>query len=341
MAFRIASRRVALVASWVLVACGARSSDAGNGGAGADVAADGPCLGTSTATFLVPGIARGIAIDDTFVYTATNDGIVRAPRAGGAVEKLASTESSVALAADATSLYFFGSHPAGPPDGQGKVSSALALFTLPLAGGTPRLFVDGAYSNVLLSDGTNLFWPGAAGVEQLPLAGGARTTSPIEAAATIEAMALAHDAIYLAVYSIATGDGASSGSIRRMPRGGGAITTILAGLQHPTSLALDDARLYFADEDSIGSALLDGTDSRTIARVSSPSVAVDAHAVYYASDLAIVKVDKATGASSNVAMGLQTPGHLAIRGGNVYWANATRVSLSEPNPPYGIMSVCK
>jgi len=342
-----AARRLGrgLLGSCLLLACTARSSDVPASGGGV-VVADGPCIGGGGPTFLVPGIARGIAVDDGFVYTATNDGIVRAPRAGGAVEKLASSESPVALAADGTSLYFFGSHPAGAPDAEGKVMSGLALYALPLTGGTPHILVDGAYGQVLLSDGTDLYWSDAAGVQQLPLAGGAGDVSTIERAATVEAMVLGRDAIFLAVYAIGIGGGPSAGTIRRMPRGGGAVTTIVAALEHPTSLALDADRLYFTDAGSfdgaaVRSARLDGSDLTTIAKVASSSVAVDAHAVYYTSGDGIVKVDKASGASSELVTGLRTPGNLVIRGGNLYWANATSVALSDPDPPYGIMTACK
>lgn len=350
MAFRnpalVGGRNVGrgIVASCFLLACASHSSDAPAGGGA--VVVDGPCLGSSGPTFLVTGIARGIAVDDSFVYTATNDGIVRAPRAGGAVEKLASSGSPVALAADGTSLYFFGSHPAGAPDADGKVMSSLALYALPLTGGTPHILVDGAYGQVLLSDGTNLYSSDAAGVHQLPLAGGAGAVSMIERAATVEAMALGRDAIFLAVYTIGIGGAPSAGSIRRMPRGGGAVSTIVSGLDHPTSLALDADRLYFTDAGSfdgaaVRSARLDGSDLTTIAMVASSSVAVDAHAVYYTSGDGIVKVDKASGASSELVTGLRTPGNLVIRSGNLYWANATSVALSDPDPPYGIMTACK
>jgi hypothetical protein len=71
------------------------------------------------------------------------------------------------------------------------------------------------------------------------------------------------------------------------------------------------------------------------------SVAVDAHAVYYTTNDSVMKVDKSGGSPVVVAGALESPGNVTVRGGNVYWVNATTASTSGPNPPYAIMTACK
>ena len=39
--------------------------------------------------------------------------------------------------------------------------------------------------------------------------------------------------------------------------------------------------------------------------------------------------------------GGQAPGYVAVRGGNIYWANASIVALSAKDPPYAVMTACK
>ena len=263
------------------------------------------------------------------------------------VDTLVTTESPVALAADATSLYYFG-HVAGTTaDAQGKVASGgAALFALPLSGGTARVLVAGAYGRTMLSDGTTLYWDGFGAVNHVALAGGPATSTPLELGEVVEAMALGRDAVFLAVHRIGVGGAAGSGSIRRMPRGGGAVSTVVEGLVHPTALALDEDRVYVVDARTFDSTIiestrLDGTDRKTLATAPATSLAVDAHAVYYATQTSIAKIDLASGSTSEVVGGLLAPGHVAVRGGNVYWANATIVALSAKDPPYAIMTACK
>lgn len=326
----------------------AASKGAASDGSGAAVSPDAACIGPSTATFLARGTARGLAVDEGFVYTASNAGVVRVPRAGGAVETLTAGESPVALAADDASLYVFSSHAVGAADPQGKVMSGLALFALPRAGGSARILVEGAYGTAMASDGNTLYWAAASGVQRLALAGGASTTTSL-GHARVEGLALGRDAVFLAVSELGASGGPAVGSVRHMAKAGGEVAMIVDGLDHVTSIALDEDRVYFTDAGSfdgsgatVRSARLDGSGVTTIANAVSSSVAVDAHAVYYTTESAIVKVDKASGSSTVVATGVRSPGNLTVRGGNLYWTNAAGgVAFSEVDPPYGIMTACK
>jgi hypothetical protein len=327
-----------IVASALALACGSReSSSEEEPGDGAATPPDAPCATGPGTTVLSPGFARGVVVDDGFAYTVTNEGIIRVPRAGGAIGRVLETKDANALTADDASLYFFGSTPTGP-----------ALFALPRSGGTARVVGDRESGTTLLADGNALYWVHSAELEQLDLRSGSRKefrlgTSNIP---IVEAMASARDAVILAVYTVPGLGQAGAGSILRASKTSGEVTTVIDGLGRPTSLALDENRIYFTDPSlydggAVLSVRLDGSELTVIARAWANSVAVDAHAVYYATESAIMKVDKASGASSELATDLVTPGDLVVRGGNVYWANGTRVAFSAKDPPRALVTACK
>ena len=121
--------------------------------------------------------------------------------------------------------------------------------------------------------------------------------------------------------------------------------TIVSGLEHPTAIALDEDAVYFNEAGSasggISRACLDGSGVTMVARVLTASLAVDEHAVYFATADAIQKVPKTGGAVQSVASGLKSPGTLALSGGNVYWVDGTSVAASDPHPDYAVLTTCK
>jgi hypothetical protein len=299
----------------------------------------------------LPDFSHGLVVDDTNLYLATNTNIVRVPRAGGAAQTLATFSDTSLIAGDSAHVYFVAEHASGagsnPP---GKTQSTTALYALSLESGTPQVLVDDWYSTAIASDGTSVWAAKVGGVETIDVATAARKTVALEPGATIEALAIGSDGAYLAVYALHA-DGSGVGSIRRAPKDGSAVQTIVPNLGHPTSIALDEDAVYFNDvgsgftpNASISRASLDGSGQTKIANVIttvSGAIAVDAHDVYFATADAIQKVAKTGGTPQAVASGLKTPGFVAVRGGNVYWVNATIVAGSDPNPGYAVMTACK
>lgn len=318
--------------AWSLCACTSSSLD---GGDGAPPPPDAPCSTGPGATTLAPGVARGIVVDDAFVYTARDEGIFRVPRTGGSAELLVAGNGPVSLGADDASLYYFGDR-----------GGSFSLFAVPFAGGVPLVLVDVAYGLGTVSDGKTLFWMSNGGVKQVSLADGSVKETYPDTTDILQAMALGRDVVWIAGTNAPPG----SGTIRRMPKDGGALTTIVRGLAFPLALALDEERVYVsslldreapASEGLIQSARLDGSDLKTIAKVVATSLAVDAHAVYGATASSIVKIDKSTGLVTELVTGLQQPTDVVLRGGNVYWANARRVEASVTDAPRAIMTACK
>lgn len=332
----------AAACSLIVVACSSSPETAADG---AIVAPDAPCNTGPGTTTLSKGIARGVVVDDGFAYTANVTGLLRVRRTAGPPENLVSADSPVGLAIDATTAYFFAGYPAGMRDEAGKIGTNTGLFSIPLAGGSATRIVEDVWGENLISDGETLYWSVSDGVRRLRLGTTTPTQLPFGRIAQISGMALGRTALFLAMQTF--DGGVSAGSIVRMPLSGEPMTTVLGGLQGPTSIALDERSIYFTDGYSGSESArlvrvgIDGQGATTLATGVASSVAVDGHAVYYTTQNAVMKVAKADGAISRVAGGLDTPGYLTVHGGNVYWANATLVAMSAVDPPYALMTACK
>jgi hypothetical protein len=309
------------------------------------VPADTPCATPSGVTTLFPDYAYTIALHGGNAYLATIKGVLQVPIAGGPATALASGGEAFTLTLDAKDAYYVSSHPAGAANAEGKVSSTTALYQVPLAGGASQILVDGAWGTIMATDGTWLWWGGSQlqGV-RLGQSTPVPIRFPLEAGALVEAIAVGSDSLFLAVYAITSG-GPGVGSIRRAKKDGSSVTTIVAGLQHPTAVGLDDDAVYYNDDGSpsgiIGRADLDGSGQTTLVKVATQSLVVDAHAVYFVTADAIQRVPKTGGSVETIVDGLKTPGNLALDGGNVYWVDGTSVALSDPNPGYAVMTTCK
>jgi hypothetical protein len=334
---RAAARAIALAA---LVICSCSHGAALTGGSSPP---DGPCVGATArgAVTLAPQSATSLAVDDHYVYFTGGHGILRVPRAGGDVTTLVEIESPSVLAIDATDAYFFGLRPAGPPDAQGKVQSAVGLFSAPLAGGDARLLVADAYGQYVVPDRAGgVYWASTGSLQHLRAGESVPTSSKLDPAPSLESLVLGSNALFAAVYSYPPG----SGSIERIPLDGGAPAILVSGLGHPTSVAVDETNLYFTEEapyapsSRVTRARLDGSEVTT---TFATGVAVDRHAVFFSTPDAVHRIDKSGGAVTTLATGLESPDYLVVTGGNVYWANATTPSGSDPSPPYAVMTSCK
>ena len=110
--------------------------------------------------------ARGIAIDDTFVYwTAQTDGkVLKMPLGGGSPTVLASNQGEpYAIAVDATYVYWTN-------------STAGTVMRVPIGGGSPSLVVsDSAVSANLAVDATSVYFVGGNKLMKAPKSGGSAT----------------------------------------------------------------------------------------------------------------------------------------------------------------------
>jgi hypothetical protein len=314
---------------------------------GATVPADGPCVSGAGITTITPNYAYELAFDDASLYAATSAGVVRFPLGGGTGTTLTSSAEVYALAVAKGSAYFISSHAAGPPDPQGKVSSTTALYRMTLPGGTPEIFVDGAWGTQLASDGTWV-WLGSVGaLKGTRIADGMQVTVPLAASASVQDFAMGSDALYLALQHLRP-DYTNYGSIARVSSDGSVVSTIVDNLpDFPFKIAIGASAVYWIDDKGIWRAGLDGSNVTQIVKFAVTSLAVDAHSVYFTTGAsstatsAVQKVPTGGGAPETVANGLKAPGTIALHGGNVYWVNGTSVAASDPNPGYAVMTACK
>jgi hypothetical protein len=132
--------------------------------------------GGSTSTLAVSSHLRGstdgsIAVDSTSVYVAVNlvgvpGTIVRVPIGGGQLTTIASEQSPLSVAVDATNVYWTNDDGAG-----GSVARA------PLGGGAPTTLSTGPAASGIAVDGSSVYWTNEDGtVMSVPVAGGTPTT---------------------------------------------------------------------------------------------------------------------------------------------------------------------
>ncbi len=334
-----------------LLTCAASCSSASSGpSAPSIVPADAPCVTPAgkTVTLATKG-ATGLVVDASAVYFTSLDGVHKVPLAGGDDVLLAPMDGPHGLAESGARLFTIAEHATGGPDAQGKVPSGTALYGVTKATGAAELLVEGAFGLTLAGSSDTVYWADAKGVHALPAAGGSETITAPSGVASIEAFGVGARDIFLAVYTLQS-NGRGIGSIARLPRAGGAITTIVDDVGHPFAVAVDDDHVYFASDTSttpirgeftVDRVGLDGSGRTSIAAEVTRDLAVDAHALYLAASDSIVRIDKTSHVRTTLATGLDTPAFVRVFGGNVVWINATSVAGSAPNPPYAVMTVCK
>jgi hypothetical protein len=327
------------------VACGGGHSSGTSTVLGAPAPPDAPCATSPGITTLLKDYAYSIVLQSGNAYLATRQGLLRTPAAGGVPTSLSPNTEVDSLAIDTANAYYVAFHDVGGPNAQGKVSSTSALYSLPLSGGTPQILVDGAFALQIATDGVWVWWAGV-GLQGLEVgAPGTPAKFPLEPGASVEAIAAGSDSLFLAVYAISSQGAPGTGSIRRAKKDGSSVTTVVSGLDHPTAIALDGDAVYFNEEGGVSGGIfragLDGSGKAMVAPVVTASLAVDGHAVYFATSDSIQKVPKTGGSVQTVASGLKFPGTLALAGGNVYWVDGTSVARSDPHPGYAVLTTCK
>lgn len=221
--------------------------------------------------FGLTGTPQPFTVDDTSIYCSVTTGIVRFPKVGGLTETLilSGTRSSSVLFADATSVFGLGSTSFSVAKG-GGAAVALPIQTQNTGPATAahdatKLYANHFPSGIYASAKTNT---DAAGV-----------TLFVDAP---EASGIALDSAYAYVTARLTG------TVKRAPKAGGPAISIVAGVNSPRVIAVDDATVFFGTGD--GDILACPRDGCTAApRVVAEKqgdlygIAVDATAVYWTS----------------------------------------------------------
>lgn len=209
----------------------------------------------------------------------------------------------------------------------------------------------GGPSGIAASKGI-VFWANHDGtIQSVPAAGG---TPTVLAAGQAHPTAIAADAI--SVYWTNAGSGTCpptnpsctpppTGSVMKIPIGGGTPTTLAGGQNNPQRIAIDATNVYWTNEGSSGQGSAPSNTDGTVMQVpigggalttlaSQQSllglIAVGATSVYFAVDVspgnttlssgAILKVPIGGGTVTTLASGQYNPGGLSVAGANVYWS---------------------
>ena len=112
----------------------------------------------------------------------------------------------------------------------------------------------------------------------------------------------------------------------KVPKGGGASSTVVTDLEGPWEVAVDASRVYWATSNTIKSAPLDGGTVSTLAAGYGPTrIAVDSTRLYWTDTVAngVLSVPIGGGRVTTLS---STPGSqpqdLAIDATSVYWVNS-------------------
>ena len=223
-----------------------------------------------TATTLASGLnyPQGPStMDSGNVYFGDPCDILKVGLNGGAVTPLATTGcwSPSALSVDSTGSLFYLDGGSGNPRTLDRVSVSGGTVTALAA--TSSI---GRYGTVL--DDTYVYWtdeggvaystpvPGGAYVYKISKSGGAATTlaSGLNAACGI-ALDSTTGVIYVAEAGTWAAGGtynANSGTIGKLSTTGGALTTLTAGLNSPSSIAVDSASIYWSEGNGAGTGAI-------------------------------------------------------------------------------------
>jgi hypothetical protein len=289
----------------------------------------------------------GVAWNDGAVVATSVSGLTSYPSDGSTPTTITHMSDANGLVLAGGSAFFTAEITAGAPNAQGKVSSAPALFSVPLAGGAPPTLELDTFVNMdgAVTDGAAVYAPGASGVVRVAVADGARTDLPLPMSFIVDALAVHAGTLYVAAQDLAN-TSATNGAIVALPTTGGEMKTLVANIGHPSTLVADPSGLYWTEEPPIGQfteshvvhAGLDGKGKTTLLAHGARSLAVSDGALYLAMD-GISRLPLAGGAEIPLVTGLQGPGRLVVADGNAAWVDPEFPSRSATTAP-SLMTVC-
>jgi hypothetical protein len=276
--------------------------------------------GVTTAVIQNGPFTYGLAVDATYVYAATEQGIARAPRAGGPATQINASGEADAIAIDTGRVYWAGNYSIASGS---KFASGIGLFSAPIGGGASTLLAASAWSTQIAVDEQSVY--GATPSPwSVPIAGGPVTVlSQGVSAFASRSIALYGDNLYEASAPPGTA------AIVSIPKLGGAPIVLVGGRTDPEVIAVDSTGIYWAERgypDQPGGVFRAGLDGSGVTMLapdeSANSLVVDDANVYWTSSETgtIESVSKDGGAVTRVASDLGAPGAIVQYGGNLYWA---------------------
>jgi len=297
---------------------GACSTPSASSGADSSSPCDTPA-GSTTAVVSNGLYTYGLAVDDTYVYAATPQGVWRVVRTGGTPTQLSGTSEADAIAIDSGHVYWTGNYTIGSGP---KPMSGAGLFSAPIGGGAATMLSANAWSMQIAVDDTNVY--GSIGPWSVPIGGGTETTLAQGGASFATAAIALYDSD---IYVAAAPPGPPA--IVSIPKTGGAFTVLVPNRAHPTAIAVDATGIYWGEYsylDQTGGIFRAALDGTGVALLSSDDdvsgIAIDADNVYWSAQHtnSILSVPKSGGAVVTLADGLDGPAGVVQYGGNVYWA---------------------
>jgi hypothetical protein len=339
------------------------SRESGSDDATSDTSTPAACDTGPQPVALVAGgpYVYAMALDDSYVYLGTIQGVWRVPRTGGTPSLVSGNNEVDALAVDSTRVYWAGFCPESPqgtaPDP--TCPGSTALFAASIGGGNYSVLAANTWATSgMLVDSSGIYGSDSVSVWVASPNGGApriltdTTVSP-------QAFALQGDTVYVASLGISTG------SIVGIPKAGGPNVTLVAGQAHPGSIAADASGIYWsnwgygATPGALMRANLDGSDVTTLLAsdasnsLSISSVAIDEASVFWTEQATglVRKMPKSGGAPQVIAQGLAGPNRITTYAGNVYWLAQPFMDASISSPEGGadagvgaganLMTACK
>ena len=265
------------------------------------------CNGVPT-VLAVDRSVEGLAVDASSVYWTNGYGTIRkVGLAGGTPTTIASgQDGATKIAVDATNVYWNDQLPLrGPRDHTFHESpSPGAVMKMPIAGGNPTTLASNVSPFEIAVDAVSVYWaendspgrrlPSSAQVMKVPIAGGAPTTL---ASGQDAPQDLVVDGSYVYWTNIpgpclAGSCGSSlpdTGTVMRVPVGGGTPSTIASQQPGPSGIAVDATSVYWTNNPG-------GT---------------------------VVAAPLGGGASSTLATGQGMPSHILADATGIYWTNET------------------